>query len=75
MQILDEVRAARRLPGPAVRREIRRNAGLSQQRLADELGVHWQTVHRWETGRAEPSMPVRARYARLLADLNELVTS
>ena len=71
MALVDEVRDARRLPGPAVRREIRRTAGLSQQRSADHLGVHVQTFIRWESGRVEPRFEHKARYARFLAELTE----
>ena len=34
----------------------RENAGVSQQRLADELGVKVQTVGNWEGGRANPKL-------------------
>ena len=39
--------------GERVRR-LRRSLGLSQGRLADELGVTLLTVHRWEAGKAAP---------------------
>jgi transcriptional regulator with XRE-family HTH domain len=74
MALVDDVRDARRLPGPSMRREIRRAAGVSQQRLADELGVHVQTVIRWERD-AEPREINRARYARLLAELSGAIAS
>lgn len=34
----------------------RENAGVSQQRLADEIGVKVQTVGNWEGGRANPKL-------------------
>lgn len=37
-----------------IRRE-RRKRNLTQQELADKIGVHQVTVANWETGNAEPS--------------------
>jgi DNA-binding transcriptional regulator YiaG len=67
------VRESPSLPRPAVRREIRDAAGVSQARLADELGAHLQTVHRWEAGTREPRGELRLAYARLLRQLDETV--
>ncbi|MCP6761668.1 helix-turn-helix domain-containing protein [Pelatocladus sp. BLCC-F211] len=36
-------------------RELRKRLGLSQEQLARQLGVSFQTVNRWENGRAIPS--------------------
>jgi transcriptional regulator with XRE-family HTH domain len=36
-------------------RELRKGLGLSQEQLARQLGVSFQTVNRWENGRASPS--------------------
>ncbi|MGJ5674605.1 MAG: helix-turn-helix domain-containing protein [Nostochopsis sp.] len=36
-------------------RELRKRLGLSQEQLARQLGVSFQTVNRWENGRATPS--------------------
>lgn len=36
-------------------REVRRKLGWTQQRLAEELGVTFQTVNRWENGKHKPS--------------------
>lgn len=46
-------------------REVRRTARLSQQQVADAIGVHRSAVSEWENGHVEPSM----RYAAALADL------
>jgi len=67
--LLDEVRRGRRLPPPAQAKAIRREAGLSQERLAAVLGVHRVTVARWEDGVRKPRGPLRAAYADLLAGL------
>lgn len=70
--LLSEVRAARSLPNPTLAREIRRNAGVTRQRLADELGVHPITLGRWERGTHHPRGANRLAYARLLADLQQV---
>ena len=65
--LVEELRA-RRLPPLEQRRSIRRDAGVSQERLARELGVHRVTVARWELGR-DPRGRLRERYLDLLAAL------
>jgi DNA-binding transcriptional regulator YiaG len=70
MTLIDEVRS-RRLPPSGVRRAIRLAAGVSQVRMASELGVHRLTFVRWETGVHEPRGESRERYARLLAELQQ----
>ena len=39
----------------SVIRELRQRLHLSQERLAQQLGVSFQTVNRWEKGKANPS--------------------
>lgn len=73
MALMDEVRAARRLPVPDMARAIRRAAGVEQSRMADELGVHRVTIARWEAGTRSPRGSLRARYADLLAALQSEV--
>jgi DNA-binding transcriptional regulator YiaG len=53
-RILEKRRAARRLPEPRMRRLLRERAGLSQQDLAQVLGVDRATVSRWESGERDP---------------------
>ena len=36
-------------------KKVRRNAFLSQQDFAKELGVSFSTVNRWETGKTRPT--------------------
>ncbi len=69
MPLIDEVRQARTLPDPQVARMIRVTADVSQERVAQELGVHRMTVARWETGQRRPRGAMRARYAELLQAL------
>jgi DNA-binding transcriptional regulator YiaG len=68
--LVDEVRESRSLPSPAVAREIREGAGVSQARLAGELGVHELTVQRWEAGTRTPHGELRLAYTRLLRELD-----
>lgn len=44
---------------------LRKRAKLSQQSLADYLGVRQATISDWETGKATPEMPPSI-YVRLL---------
>ena len=68
--LLTEVREELALPDPGVAREIRQAAGVSQARLAAELGVAALTVARGEGGTRTPRGEMRRRYARLLAELD-----
>lgn len=36
-------------------RELRQAMNLSQEKLADELGMTFPTINRWENGHAKPS--------------------
>ena len=72
------------LPSAAERRRIRKQAGLTQQDVADILYVSRHTVSKWENpavgyvgnerlpGR-EPVGEIRRNYARLLQQLAEMV--
>lgn len=71
MTLIDEVRRAQTLPTPEAARQIRLAAGVSQERLASELGVHRMTVVRWETGERAPRGLHRTVYANLLRELEQ----
>lgn len=70
--LVAEVREALSLPAPTVARAIREAAGVSQARLAAELGVHELTVHRWEAGTRTPHGGLRLSYTRLLRELYDV---
>ncbi|MGW3360562.1 helix-turn-helix transcriptional regulator [Streptomyces bungoensis] len=57
------------LPPPSIRAELRRAHQLTQQQVAEAIGVHRVQVVRWENGQAEPRNPHRRAYLRLLEGL------
>ncbi|MFI1652117.1 helix-turn-helix transcriptional regulator [Streptomyces avidinii] len=57
------------LPPLGARSRLRRAAGLTQQQVADAIGVQYQQVYRWEQGAAEPRGKRRAAYIKLLQAL------
>lgn len=64
--LLDDV-----LPPPEVRRQLRRASGLTQQDVADAVGVQRLAVARWELGQTAPRQPHRRAYVHLLKRLAE----
>lgn len=52
-----------------VARDLRRTANLSQQAMADAIGVSVTTLSRWERGEKQPSQEERQRYADQLREL------
>jgi putative transcriptional regulator len=48
-------------------RELRAAAGLSQGKLATEMGVSRQTINAIETGRYTPSLPLAIALARFFS--------
>ncbi|MEV3846881.1 helix-turn-helix transcriptional regulator [Streptomyces microflavus] len=61
------------LPCPEQRRELRESAGLSQQELADIVGVTRQAVSHWESGIRTPRGPVLNRYIDAIRALRESI--
>ncbi|NUK11166.1 helix-turn-helix transcriptional regulator [Streptomyces lunaelactis] len=57
------------LPAPDVRARLRRAHRLTQEEVAQVIGVHRIQVVRWESGKSEPRNPRRRAYAHLLAGL------
>jgi len=67
--LADEVRRERLLPAPRVLKLIRQAAGVSQARVARELGVGRVSVARYELGQRKPRGDLLARYLVLLEEL------
>jgi transcriptional regulator with XRE-family HTH domain len=61
--------ARRTLPSPALCRELRLQAQLSQQDIADALGVHRESVSRWERGERSPRGDLLLNYVDVLRSL------
>ena len=70
--LVDEVRTRPRSISPAVARAIRKSAGVTQSRLATELGVHAVTVARWEAGTRCPRGRLLKAYVDLLVELQRV---
>lgn len=73
--LTDEVRARRALPAPSMARAIRVSAGVTQERLAREVGVTRATVARWEASTRRPKGAHLERYAAVLAALQEALAA
>lgn len=41
---------------------VRAKLYLSQQALAKEIGVAFQTINRWENGHSEPNLVLRTKF-------------
>ncbi|MFI1398910.1 helix-turn-helix domain-containing protein [Streptomyces sp. NPDC020681] len=59
------------LPSAKERRRLRESKAMSEQEVAEAVGVTKTTVRSWETGRSNPRGRKRAAYARLLAALED----
>ncbi|MEV5968793.1 sigma factor-like helix-turn-helix DNA-binding protein [Streptomyces sp. NPDC051921] len=59
------------LPSPKERRRLREALSLSEDQVAEALGVTRSTVRSWETGRSAPRGRKREAYAKLLGIYEE----
>lgn len=59
------------LADPKMRRWLRLKAGLTQQQVADVVGVHRMTVARWETGERHPGRHLDEYFQVLGVELDE----
>ena len=71
--LIAEVRANGSIPPPRVARAIRLAAGLSQERMAEELGIDRSLLARWELGERRPRGPRGRAYGHVLAALKREV--
>ena len=63
---LEQARKRRALPSPRVRRELRRRLGISQEVIAQAVGVSRITLLHYEFGRRRPSGERLERYLDVL---------
>lgn len=75
MALMDEVNARRRMPSPAMAREILRESGTTVGRAARELEVAPITVSRYLRGKRMPRGELLVRYVALLDKLAEATRS
>jgi len=54
-------------------KHLRKSAGLTQNQFAEAVGVHFQTVSKWERGVAEPDISVLGTIATVLGVSVEVV--
>jgi DNA-binding transcriptional regulator YiaG len=69
--LLAEVRRARELTTSPTARDIRRAAGVTQERLALALGVDRTTLARWESGTTRPRPAELAAWVEALDALRQ----
>ena len=69
--LMNRVRVSRQL-SPALAKAIRESVKVSQQEVADELGVHRVTVARWELGARRPRGRLLTAYTQLLRQLQKV---
>lgn len=70
--LMEKARFARQLPQPEVCRALRRSAGLTQEDLADTVGVSRQAIAAYEAGDRRPRGEHLRRYVEVLRALSEV---
>jgi transcriptional regulator with XRE-family HTH domain len=64
--LIEKAHLRRTLPTPEERRQIRTQARLTQQNVAEALGSDRASVSRWESGERSPRGSMLDAYAALL---------
>ena len=54
----------------AIVKNVRRQLGISQEALAQELGVSYATIHRWENGKTTPFKLARVQFDAFCLKMN-----
>ncbi|MER7959588.1 sigma factor-like helix-turn-helix DNA-binding protein [Streptomyces sp. NPDC096030] len=62
---------SRSIPSPKERRRLREARGLSEEQVAEAMGVTRATVRSWETGRTSPRGRKQEAYVRLIGAYDE----
>ncbi|MFD8948544.1 helix-turn-helix domain-containing protein [Streptomyces sp. NPDC059979] len=70
-RIRSRLQVRRGLPPPQERRELRTSTGLTQQELADAVGVTRAAVSQWEKGVRTPRGSLLDRYIEALNAMRE----
>ena len=52
-------------------KEVRKRTGLSQQKLADKLGLSYPTINRWERSHFDPSPRISSIVSDYIRKLGE----
>lgn len=53
---------------PTLLRTLRKKLNVSQEQLAQRLGVTWSTVNRWENGKGRPSPLAKEKLRKVLTE-------
>lgn len=65
----------RRAAADGTARKIRKRAGVTQREIARACGVVPSAVNQWERGKRTPEGHAALRYARVLRDLDEFLST
>ena len=57
---------------PELVKEVRRQLGISQEELAQKLGVSFSTINRWENGKTTPFKLARAQFDTFCKQMSSL---
>jgi DNA-binding transcriptional regulator YiaG len=72
-KILTKARMRALLPAPAICKLIREQSNLTQDDIAEAVGVDRASISRWESGDQSPRGAARETYAALLSRLQSEV--
>jgi DNA-binding transcriptional regulator YiaG len=70
--LFERARAFRSLPSALIQKAILAEAGVTEAAVAEHLGCHRVTVHRWVQGHRRPTGDLLTKYAELLSKLQAI---